>query len=716
MGRGDTRGIDSGRTPVRLPELLAPAGGADALLAAVAAGADAVYLGTGAFDARAAAEGADLARLPALARVAHAHGARLYVTLNALVDSGDLPRAVERGLDALASGADALIVADPGIARCVLAVDPGAEIHLSTQAGAQSAEAVSLAVRELGVTRVTCARELSIPEIGELAATGVEIEAFCHGAICIGYSGACAFSALRRSRSAMVGDCTQPCRLSYRLEDAEGRLVSDERADKLLCPRDYLGIGHLAELCRAGVSALKIEGRMKNPDYVYNVVSTYRAALDALARGCESDSEELKRRLGRSFNRGFTDAYLRGRSGSELMSSERSCNQGVYVGHLVERGRGEVVVALTGPVGEGDVLEIRSTPGPDAPADVPERWPQVPCPRDAGAGERLVVRCKRKVEVGSPVHLVRSAEAIRACDGALEGMRRELEDARRAFGDGPRVPDRPSAEPPVRVRSVDHPAPAAGEGPRVPRVIAVAADAGSARALASSGLADEVAACAWCVLEDPAAWEGILPDITVILDEVARPGDGGDARRLAECAARVVCQNLGQIDIARAAGADFDVSAPVPCWNGDSVAWLGDLGASRVWLAEELSVRDAVDLTRLGAAGPAIAVRVFGHARLMTCEHCLLTEEGPCSGDCASCPRRGAVRYLVESDGSRLPVEVDRRGRTRIFDAAPSDRLAHVPELARAGVGALVVDVAREDPATMLDVLGRIRSMLSREE
>ena len=267
-----------------LPELLAPAGGLDQMLAAIAAGADAIYAGLGGFNARVGAHGFTDDEFARGCAVAHAHGVRVYVTLNVFVFDDELSDAVALGAHALELGAGALIVADAGLACALRAAIPGVEIHLSTQAGAHSEGAVRLAADELGVERVTTARELTVDEIAALCATGVPIEVFCHGAICIGYSGACEFSALRRGRSAMRGDCTQPCRLAYDLVDEAGQSVVAVEGDRLLCPRDYLGIAHLPELVAAGVASLKIEGRMKNPDYVFNVVRVWRRALDMSVR------------------------------------------------------------------------------------------------------------------------------------------------------------------------------------------------------------------------------------------------------------------------------------------------------------------------------------------------------------------------------------------------------------------------------------------------
>lgn len=639
----------SGAAGAALPELLAPAGGLDQMLAAVAAGADAIYAGLGGFNARVSAHGFTDDEFARGCAVAHAHGVRVYVTLNVFVFDDELADAVALGAHALELGADALIVADAGLACALRAAIPGVEIHLSTQAGVHSERAVRLAADELGVERVTTARELTVDEIAVLCATGVPIEVFCHGAICIGYSGACEFSALRRGRSAMRGDCTQPCRLAYDLVDEAGEGVVAIEGDRLLCPRDYLGIAHLPELVAAGVASLKIEGRMKNPDYVFNVVRVWRRALDMVRDDAwEPDVvAELERELGRSFNRGFTDAYLRGRSGAELMSFERAINQGVRVGRLVAVGHEEVTVELDAAVAAGDTLEIRFYPGADARPDVPKRWPQVPCPVDTAAGERVVVHCKRKVDAGCEVYLIRSAGVLEQTATALERMRVEAE----------------AVAPVARVVEV---LPFGG-----------ALTVGDVPEVALAEPAEQKASAhmvfAWQLMEIDPHDELNLSDATVVLDEVCHAGDAERTRSLMRHVGRVVCRNLGQVAMARELGVVFDVAAPVFCANRVTLAWLRGLGAGRVYVPAELLGNDAERVAELvaesGVFGPVDADR----PELMVCEHCLLTAEGTCATDatgqvhCRDCQRRRQTRYLVERDGTCLPVAVDACGRTRIF-------------------------------------------------
>ena len=433
--------------------------------------------------------------------------------------------------------------------------------------------------------------------------------------------------------------------------DEAGQSVVAVEGDRLLCPRDYLGIAHLPELVAAGVASLKIEGRMKNPDYVFNVVRVWRRALDMLRDGAwDADAvPALERELGRSFNRGFTDAYLRGRSGAELMSFERAINQGVRVGHLVAVGHEEVTVELDAAVAAGDTLEIRFYPGADARPDVPKRWPQVPCPVDAAAGERIVVHCKRKVDAGCEVYLIRSAGVLGQTATVLERMRVEADAVA-------------PAERSVEVLPFEG---VLADGD-VPTELAGSAEPAKREAFARMVFA-------WELMDVDPRDERDLSDATVVLDEVCRAGDAERTRALMQRTGRVVCRNLGQVAMARELGTAFDVAAPVFCANRATLTWLRGLGARWVYLPAELLSNDRERIAELaaepGVLGPVDADR----PELMVCEHCLLTAEGVCATDatgqvsCRDCSRRRQTRYLVERDGTRLPVAVDACGRTRIF-------------------------------------------------
>ncbi len=397
---------------------------------------------------------------------------------------------------------------------------------------------------------------------------------------------------------------------------------------------------------------------MKNPDYVFNVVRVWRRALDMLLDGAWDAAavSALERELGRSFNRGFTDAYLRGRSGAELMSFERAINQGVRVGRLVAVGHEEVTVELDAAVAAGDTLtihgvtytlEIRFYPGDDARPDVPKRWPQVPCPVDAAAGERVVVHCKRKVDAGCEVYLIRSAGVLEQTATALEHMRAEA-----------------NAVVPV-ARAVEI----------LPFEGAVTVDDVPEAALAepTEKGASARMVFAWQLMDADPCGERDLSDATVVLDEVCRAADASRTRSLMRRAGRVVCRNLGQVAMARELGVAFDVAAPVFCANRVTLAWLRGLGAGRVYLPAELVADDAERVAELAACPGVLGAVDADRPELMVCEHCLLTAEGACATDvtgqvrCRDCSRRQQARFLVERDGTRFPVVVDACGRTRIF-------------------------------------------------
>jgi putative protease len=330
------------------PELLAPAGDEESLRAAVSAGADAVYFGLrGGFNARARADNFAAEDLPRVFEFLHSRNVKGFVTFNTLVFDRELAVA-EEALAAIArAGADAILVQDLGIARLARAVCPELPLHASTQMTVSSAEAAAIAA-SLGVTRVVLPRELSIEEIARMAqGTDLELECFVHGALCVSWSGQCLTSEALQHRSANRGQCAQSCRLPYDLlVDGQhpsaallGKKASlvDDQLKYLLSPRDLAAYDLLPELLRAGVSCFKIEGRMKGPEYVANVVDKYRRALEAAREQAPyplapRDEEELRY----SFSRGFSHGFLRGSNHQELVHGLYPGHRGVLVGRVEE--------------------------------------------------------------------------------------------------------------------------------------------------------------------------------------------------------------------------------------------------------------------------------------------------------------------------------------------------------------------------------------------
>jgi U32 family peptidase len=336
------------------PELLAPAGDEESLKAAVAAGADAVYFGLrGGFNARARADNFAAGDLPRIFDFLHQKGVQGFVTFNTLVFDRELPVAEQALADIARAGADAIIVQDLGVARLAREICPELPLHASTQMTISSAEAAGIA-RTLGVTRVVLPRELSIDEIRALAArTDLELECFVHGALCVSWSGQCLTSEALQHRSANRGQCAQSCRMPYdlvvdgRVETARG----DAQLKYLLSPRDLAAYDLLPELLAAGVSCFKIEGRMKGPEYVANVVDKYRRALDAAMEGRAAalsarDEEELRYSFSRSFSHGFLD----GSDHQRLVHGLYPGHRGVLVGRVEEvRARARCVIVRAEP-------------------------------------------------------------------------------------------------------------------------------------------------------------------------------------------------------------------------------------------------------------------------------------------------------------------------------------------------------------------------------
>lgn len=349
-------------------ELLAPAGTVECLHAAVRAGADAVYLGAQEFNARRGAGNFTLDALHDACRYAHLRGVRIYLTVNTVVLESEMDQALELVRQAYRRGVDAFIVQDLGLARELRRVLPEAELHVSTQMNIHNVAGL-VAASKLGAKRVTLARELALPELSELTAAaaelGMEVEVFGHGALCICYSGQCFMSSLVGGRSANRGRCAQACRLPYELHNKAVRKPLNAPGEHLLSPKDLCTIDMLAELAEAGVASLKVEGRMKSPEYVSAVIGVYRAVLDRIQGGADRQgaTHEERRVLSEAFSRGFTQAYLVGETGNDMMSYQRPNNRGVLVGRVDAAKDGVVSVRVDRPVEPGDVLEFWTARG-----------------------------------------------------------------------------------------------------------------------------------------------------------------------------------------------------------------------------------------------------------------------------------------------------------------------------------------------------------------
>lgn len=357
------------------PEILAPAGSVEALRAAVAAGADAVYIGGSRFGARAYAESTQEDSLLSAIDYAHQKGRRVYLTVNTLLKEQELSEELYEFVRTYyEGGVDAVIVQDLGVLHFLAAHFPDLKIHASTQMTIVSEDGVSM-LSGYPVSRIIPARELSLEEIKQLRqGTSLELETFVHGALCYCYSGQCLFSSMLGGRSGNRGRCAQPCRMSYTLLE-NGRAVCENAY--LLSPKDMCTLDKIPELISAGIDSFKIEGRMKRPEYAAGVTAAYRKLTDIYFEYGEKEFEtylkknpqlltEQTERVSDLYNRGgFTDGYYFHYHGPGMMSMERPNHSGLLVGEVVSAKGGAARIRLHTEVRPQDVLEIR-TPQKDS--------------------------------------------------------------------------------------------------------------------------------------------------------------------------------------------------------------------------------------------------------------------------------------------------------------------------------------------------------------
>ena len=357
-----------------VPELLAPAGNWECARAAVENGADAIYFGLNRFNARMRADNFTEADLPALMEFLHRRGVRGYVTFNTLVFADELAAAEDYLRAIIAAGVDAAIVQDVGICRLIRRLSPDFPVHASTQMTVTSAAGVEF-VRELGCQLVVLARECSIREIGVIRATleahqtPLPLEVFVHGALCVAYSGQCLTSEALGGRSANRGECAQACRMPYDLiADDLPVPLGDRRY--LLSPQDLAGLDAVADLARAGVTSLKIEGRLKTPEYVAGVTRVYRAAVDRLRSqpGVPSSNAGDRYELEMGFSRGLHTGWLHGVDNQRLVHARFGKKRGVFLG-TVRRVRNErVYLRAEAPIKAGDGV-VFDAGQPDQPEE-----------------------------------------------------------------------------------------------------------------------------------------------------------------------------------------------------------------------------------------------------------------------------------------------------------------------------------------------------------
>lgn len=334
-------------------ELLSPAKNLDFGREAINHGADALYIGAPAYGARAAATNT-LEDIEALVNYSHLYGSKVFVTVNTLLFDHEIEPAVKLIHQLYNIGVDALLIQDLGLLECDL---PPIELHASTQCHNASVERIKF-LEQVGFRRVVLARETSLEQMQEIRqATRLDLEAFVHGALCVSYSGQCYMSQYLNNRSGNRGCCSQPCRSTYDLYDGEGRLLLKEK--HLLSLRDFNASQQLENMIAAGISSFKIEGRLKDLSYVKNITAYYRQLLDSMMEGHEKVSSgsctyTFSPDPDRTFNRGYTDYFLRERQPMANFATQKSL--GKLIGKVTAVGRNSLTISGTEPLANGDGL------------------------------------------------------------------------------------------------------------------------------------------------------------------------------------------------------------------------------------------------------------------------------------------------------------------------------------------------------------------------
>ena len=379
------------------PEILAPAGSVGAMEAAIKACADAVYMGGSMFGARAYADNPGQDELVEAIRYVHFYDKKLYLTLNTLLKEEEMDLVGDYLLPYYKAGLDGIIIQDPGVFSFIKRNFPGLPLHASTQMNITGVAAAKL-LKEMGASRIVPARELSLSEISRIKReTGLEIETFVHGALCYCYSGRCLMSSVIGGRSGNRGRCAQPCRLPYEVERGK-------KSSYVLSPKDLCTVSILPELVEAGIDSFKIEGRMKNPEYVASIVSVYRKYLDFYLKNPDKPyevAEEDNKLLLEAYNRGgFTKGYYHQHNGGDMMSMERPNHRGISVGKIEKIQDGQIYFHPTVEIHKGDVLELPIPGGENLP---------ITSPADCKPGKSFSLKARQVKRLKTGKEILRTA-------------------------------------------------------------------------------------------------------------------------------------------------------------------------------------------------------------------------------------------------------------------------------------------------------------------
>lgn len=619
----------------RLPELLAPAGDFECLIAAVAAGADAVYVGGKSYSARAYAKNFDIDELERAVAYCHLHGVRLYVTLNTLLYDRELSGAVEFARELYRIGVDALIVADLGLIRLLRSVLPELELHGSTQMSVHNTDGANAAY-DLGCKRVVLARELSGADIASVTeGSKPEIEVFLHGALCVCHSGQCLFSSMVGGRSGNRGECAQPCRLPY-----NGGKYPLSLSDLSLAH-------HIPALIESGVASLKIEGRMKSPSYVYTVSSIYRRLLDEGRGSTKEEDAELMR----AFSRGnFTDAYFRAHpeekmTGIRTESDKAQSREAEIESFAPARVPARAYVRLR--LGEPAELTLTTLDGKmsaTVKGDAPDTA-RTSALTEAEVSTRIAKMGNTFLELPTDRVEVSLDEGINLSPASLNALRRAA--ARELVGSGRTAPERPLPDKPkMAVR---------GGAKKHRTAIFYRVRTYNRLSAATEEYFDIIFLPLWRLTDGECRHtpNGIAMPPVIMESEVA------EVRRMLGAAREAgvryaLCGNLGQPALVREFGLEPVADFRFNVMNSYARAAVEELGFDTAMLSPELTVREAAAI-----GGGEI---VYGRLPLMLTERCFMRD----LYGCRSCSEVG----LSDRRGVEFPMVREFEHRNLIFNSA----------------------------------------------
>lgn len=623
----------------KTPELLSPAGSMEALCAAVDGGADAVYFGGTAFNARIFANNFDAAAMREAVSLCHTYGVRAYLTLNTLPFDREMKEFLDAAYEAASAGIDALIVADLGGAAAIRRTIPQLELHASTQASGHCTDAAEV-LSLLGFSRMVCAREMSLEDVRRFTANSpIEAEVFVHGALCVCHSGQCLFSSLIGGRSGNRGACAQPCRLPY----AMGKKTGYPLSLKDLCLAEQV-----PALIDAGVASLKIEGRMKAPEYVNAVTRVWRRLLDE-RRG--ATAEEMAY-LAEIFSRGgFTDRYF-----TKTDRTSPNWHGGTMLGVRSEddKQNTRALPKWTAGVAVGRKLPvtIHASFRRDLPAEltlscrelaatVTGDIPQVALKESAALTQESAARNLGKLG-NTPFEATEIAVDLDAGlmlpASSLNALRREAAEAlyamiRERVGENVAEPKRLAYRP-----KKPHSEGTVGGEYRTARFVHPSQVTAAARA--------------WfdLIYLPLSVYDGSVEG--VILPPVIFDSEREEVRRLlcqakARGARHLLVGNVGHLPLARESGLILHGDFRLNVTNAESAALWQEQGMADVLLSPELTLPQLRDLSRAGTFGGTV---VYGRIPLMLLEKCVIHEVA----DCEACRRNAAV--LTDRRGARFPV------------------------------------------------------------